>query len=119
MASRTLPFSSLADLPGIKSHFPDLGNGYAGSYGQHTTESASDTVETGLGRVLGIYVTLESDPVAGCSSVTAAIGDQVGTPASGSVVLKTWQPTASGDTAPTAATTFGKKINWLALGFSK
>lgn len=82
--------------------------------GQFTTVTASDTLVTGLTGVALVVATLDSDPVAGCQSVTASIGDQAGAPAAGSVLIKTWKATAAGDTALIPATTFGKKVNWIA-----
>ena len=85
--------------------------------GQATTVAASDTIVTGLRTLVGVVATLDSDPVAGAQFVTASIGDQAGTPAAGSFLLKTWKATAAGDTALIAATTFTKKVNWTAFGY--
>lgn len=84
--------------------------------GQKTTESASDTVVTGLASVSAAVAVLDSDPVLTCQYATASIGDQAGTPAAGSILIKTWMPTAANDATPTAATTFTKKVNWIAFG---
>ena len=84
--------------------------------GVHTTVAASDTVVTGLATVVAVVATLESDPVLDPLLVTASIGNQSGAPAAGSVLIKTWQPTAANDVTPIAATTFGKKVNWIAIG---
>lgn len=84
--------------------------------GQTTTASASDTVATGLNTVLAVVANLEDAPVLTCFMATANIGDQAGAPAAGSILIKTWKPTASGDATPIAATTFGKKVNWIAIG---
>ncbi len=84
--------------------------------GQSTTAAASDTVATGLKGLTGVVATLNDDPVAGCQFVTASIGDQAGSPAAGSFLLKTWKATAAGDTTLIAATTFSKKVNWIAYG---
>jgi len=48
--------------------------------------------------------------------VTAQIGDQAGTPAAGSIIIKSWQNTGGTDPTPAAASTFGKKVNWIAIG---
>ncbi len=90
--------------------------GYKVARGQHTTVDADDTVATGLATVVSAVAVLEDDPVAGVTSVTCVIGDQAGAPAAGSIQIKSWKPTAAGDTAPTAATTFSKKVNWIAVG---
>lgn len=84
--------------------------------GMHTTLDADDTVITDLALVVAAVATLASDPVAGAQWVTAAIGDQAGAPAAGSIQIKSWKATASGDTAPTAGTTFTKLVNWIAVG---
>ncbi len=85
-------------------------------WGQLTTSTASDTVVTGLSSVVGAMAGLESAPVIGCDRATAVIGDQAGTPARGSILVKTWMPTASGNATPIAATTFSKVVNWCAWG---
>lgn len=84
--------------------------------GQVVTASANEVVVTGLSRVLSVVATLEDAPVIGCDRAQAAIGDQNGAPAAGSIQVKTFKPTATGDATPVAATTFGKKVNWLAIG---
>jgi predicted RecA/RadA family phage recombinase len=66
---------------------------------------------------LGAVASLDDAPVIGCDRAQATIGDQAGAPASGSIMLKTFKPTASGDATPIAATTFGKKVNWVAVGY--
>lgn len=85
--------------------------------GQQTTVAASDTVVTGLTRVVFAMAQLEDAPVIGCDRAGAAIGNQAGTPAAGSILVKTFKPTASGDSTPIAATTFGKRVNWIAAGY--
>jgi hypothetical protein len=35
----------------------------------------------------------------------------------GSIQIKTFKPTATADTAPIAATTFTRKVNWIAVGY--
>lgn len=84
--------------------------------GQTTTATASDTVATGLSKVLSAVAGLEDAPVVGCDRATAVIGDQAGSPTAGSILVKTWMPTATGDATPIAATTVGKKVNWIAVG---
>ena len=84
--------------------------------GQLTTVTAADTVVTGLAQVISAVACLEDDPVAGCQFGVAVVGNQAGAPASGSIQIKTWKATAAGDTTLIAATTFGKKVNWIAIG---
>lgn len=84
--------------------------------GQHTTVAASDTVATGLTTVVAVVACLDSDPTDNPEWVSASIGDQAGAPTAGSVLIKTWQNTSGSDPTPVAATTFGKKVNWIAIG---
>lgn len=84
-------------------------------YGQHTTVAAADTIVTGLAAVQGIIAVLDDDPVDGVMDVSASIGDQAGAPAAGSALIKGWKST-DGDATLIAATTFGKKVNWVAWG---
>ncbi len=90
--------------------------GYKIARGQATTVTASDDVDTGLATVVAAVASLEDDPVIGCDRAQAVIGDQAGAPAAGHVYIKTFCPTAAGDATPKAATTFGKKVSWIAIG---
>jgi hypothetical protein len=91
---------------------PDtLANGLKVASGQHTTVAASDAVVTGLRRVHLVVAALDSDPVAGCQSASAVAGLTTGT-----ITIKTWKATATADTAVIAASTFSKKVNWVAIG---
>lgn len=89
--------------------------GFAVAHGQHTTVAAADTVVTGLASVIAVVATLDSDPGDDPEQVSATIGDQAGTPAAGSVIIKTWKNSGT-DPTPLAATTFSKKVNWVAFG---
>lgn len=80
--------------------------------GQHVTVTASDTIDTGLATVGSATVSFEDDPVAGAYLVTCQIGDQAGAPPAGSIIIKTWYVDGID---PTAAPTFGKKVNWIAV----
>jgi len=93
-----------------------IAGGYKIARGQGTTVTASDTIVTGLATVIAALAVLDDSPVIGCDRALASIGDQAGTPAAGSILLKTFKPTATGDATPIAATTFTKKVNWLAIG---
>lgn len=84
--------------------------------GQATTASASDTIVTGLTTVQGVIAGYDTDPADANCYVSASIGDQAGTPAAGSFLLKTWQNTTGTDPTPAAAAAFSKKVNWLAWG---
>ncbi len=85
-------------------------------YGQHTTIDADDDVVTGLSVVLAAVAVLESDPTLTCDRITAVIGNQSGTPAAGVIQIKSWMPTDSTLTTPVAASSFSKKVDWVAWG---
>ena len=95
----------------------DLSGQLRTARGQHTTVAASDTVVTGLTKVVSAVASLDSDPVDDPMLATASVGDQAGTPASGSILIKTWKNTGGTDPTPAAATTFAKKVNWMAIGY--
>jgi predicted RecA/RadA family phage recombinase len=82
--------------------------------GQFTTATASDTVVTGLSKVLSAVANLEDALTTDPETVQAVIGDQAGVPAAGSILIKSWK-TLGG--TPVAATTFAKKVNWIAFGY--
>jgi hypothetical protein len=84
---------------------------------QATTVSASDTIVTGLSKVLVAFANLDSAPVLTCDRATASIGDQAGTPVAGSVLLQTWMPTSNANPTPVPATAFGKKVNLVVWGY--
>lgn len=89
--------------------------GYKLARGQATTVAASDTIVSGLTTIVAVVAVLDDDPVDGCQFVSASIGNQAGSPAAGSFYLKTWKAT-DGDATLVAATTFTKKVNWVAIG---
>jgi hypothetical protein len=90
--------------------------GYKIARGQQLTVAASDTVVTGLATVVAVVASLDSDPADDPFMCTASIGDQAGTPAAGSIFIKTWKNTGGTDPTPLAASTFSKKVNWIAIG---
>jgi predicted RecA/RadA family phage recombinase len=85
--------------------------------GQATTVTASDTVVTGLSQLVAVVATLDSDPGDDPMLVSASIGDQAGSPDAGSFLLKTWKNTSGTDPTPAAASTFSKRVNWIAYGY--
>lgn len=89
------------------------GENVAIARGQHTTVAASDTVDTGLESVDGAVVSLESDPGLDPLFVTVVPST------SGNILIKTWKATGAGDVTPIAATTFSKKVQWVAWGKPK
>lgn len=92
------------------------GGGLRTVAGQLTTVTATDTVVTGLAKVISVVACLDDNPGDNPEWVSATIGDQAGAPAAGSVIIKTWQNTSGSDPTPVAATTFSKKVNWIAVG---
>lgn len=95
-----------------------VATGYRLARGIHTQTTATDTVVTGLTTVVAVVASFETSPTVKQWLCSATIGDQAGTPAAGSVILKTWKPTAVNDATPTAATDFTgtPKVSWVAVG---
>jgi predicted RecA/RadA family phage recombinase len=106
-----------ADTTGKVLLTPPGSGGLTVVAGQLTTVSATDIVVTGLSQVLAVVAGYETDPADPNSYVSAQIGDQAGSPAAGSIVVKTWKTTGS-DPTPVAADAFGKKVNWIAVGIA-
>jgi hypothetical protein len=100
----------------LNSPVAGVAAGYKVARGQLTTVTAADTVVTGLATVVAVVACLDDNPGDNPMLVSATIGDQAGTPAAGSVIIKSWQNTTGTDPTPLAATTFGKKVNWIAVG---
>lgn len=86
------------------------------AYGQHTTAAAADTIITGLATVVAVIASYDADPGDANLYVNATIGDQAGSPAAGSIIIKTWKTADGADPTPAAATAFTKKVNWIAFG---
>jgi len=110
MASTTEQLSANTSVPAI------VGHGKTIKHGQSTTVTASDTIVTGLRTVESVVCSFDDNPGDDPMLVSASIGDQAGTPAAGSFLLKTWKNTGGTDPTPLAATTFSKKVNWIAIG---
>jgi len=84
------------------------------AYGQVTPAAASATVVTGLSVVLAAVSCLDGDPDTDATDPAAtscSIGDQAGTPAAGSILVKSWQDDFSAASANWVA------INWIAIGY--
>lgn len=74
------------------------------------------TVVTGLATVVAVIATAADDPDGtALAEVSATIGDQAGTPAAGSIILKCWKITAADNGALIAADA-EKDVNWIAVG---
>lgn len=87
------------------------------AHGMHTTVAASDTLVTGLNLVVCCIVSPNDDPIDAADEVTADIGNQTGTPAAGSVLIKSWMTTGDADSTKKVATTFSKDVAWVAFGY--
>ncbi|MBN2492878.1 MAG: hypothetical protein JXQ29_18660 [Planctomycetes bacterium] len=85
---------------------------------RHTTVTAADTIIcTGLGKVICVFASYDTDPADANLYVSATIGDQAGTPAAGSVIVKTWKTADGADPTPAAATAFSKIVTVIAFGY--
>lgn len=91
---------------------PDAQQAYKVAFGQQTTVAAADSVVTGLSTIVCVVASLDSDLVddpSWCTAVKPSSG--------GTITIKTWKNTSGTDPTPAAATTFGKKVNWIAVGY--
>jgi hypothetical protein len=80
------------------------------------TITGSGTVVTGLATAVAVVAMMQADAsLTNGISVTGTIGDQAGAPAAGSVILKVWKPTGSGDVTPIASAA-AVAVNWIAIG---
>ncbi len=97
-----------------------LVEGVAGGYkiarGIATIGSASDTIVTGLATVVAATVSLVGDPSMTHMYSSVTPGDQAGSPAAGSIIIKSWKPTAAIDATPVAATSTFANVAWVAVG---
>lgn len=106
----------------VNAGFQALANAVVGlgqykvARGVHTPTTASDTVVTGLATVVAVVATAEGPPTLTHMFTTADIGDQAGTPAAGSILIKTHKPTGAADVTPIDATTPWQSVNWIAIG---
>jgi hypothetical protein len=100
------------------SNVAGVAAGYKVARGVHQQAAASDTVVTGLTTVVAVIASWRDTPTLKQMFVTATIGDQAGAPAAGSVLIKTFKPTANNDVTPTAATDFtdNLSVDWIAIG---
>jgi hypothetical protein len=94
--------ATIAGLPGAVAAGYKVARGVAAITG-------SGAVVTGLATIVAVV-----DGVA-LAAVSATIGDQAGSPAAGSITLKAWKVTATGDATLIAATA-AASINWIAVG---
>lgn len=90
--------------------------GYKIQRGTITPTTASDTVVTGLATVVAAVASLKGAPTLTHNIVAADIGNQAGAPAAGSILIKSYKPTAAADCTPIAATTPWSAVDWIAIG---
>ena len=90
--------------------------GYKIARGTVTPTTASHTVVTGLATVVAVVASLKGAPTLTHMFNAADIGDQAGTPAAGSVLIKSYKPTGAADVTPLAATTPWSAVDWVAIG---
>jgi len=93
-----------------------VASGYKIARGVATIGSASDTIVTGLATVVDAVVSLVGDPSMTHMSSTCTVGNQTGQPAAGSIVIKSWKPTAVGDVTPISGTSPYANVAWIAVG---
>lgn len=103
---------------GVTAGVSGVAADYKIARGVHTQVAASDTVVTGLATVVAVVASFHSAPTVKQLFCAADIGDQAGTPAAGSILIKTFKPTAVDNATPTAATDFSEnlKLDWIAVG---
>lgn len=90
--------------------------GYKVARGTLTPITESDTVVTGLTTVVAAIASLKGAPTLTCMFVAADIGNQAGSPAAGSIYIKSYKPTAANDVTPIASTTPWSAMDWIAIG---
>lgn len=88
-----------------------IDKGYKVAFGEHATVAASDTVASGLSTVLYCVGSVETD------LSDDLIGATVTNSTSGNLTIKSWKNTSGSDPTPAAATSFGAKVHWLAVGY--
>ena len=121
--SVTATAAELNILDGVTKTFGQINGlveGVAGGYklarGVTAIGAASEDIVTGLTTVVGAVVSLVGDPSMTHMYSSVTVGDQAGAPAAGSIRVKSWKPTASGDVTPTAATSTFANVAWIAIG---
>jgi len=90
--------------------------GYKIARGTAAVDAASKDIVTGLATVVGVVASMVGDPSLTHMYSSATVGDQAGAPAAGSIRIKSWKPTATGDVTPTAASSPFGNVAWIAIG---
>jgi len=93
-----------------------VGASYKVARGVSTIDAASKDVATGLTTVVAVVVSMVGDPSLTHMHSSGTVGDQAGAPAAGSIRIKSWKPTATGDVTPIAATSPFGNVAWIAIG---
>ncbi len=115
-AGGELQFAGVNQAAGLGAVVAGLAAGYKVARGVAAVTNAASgvvTVVTGLATVVAAVVSLADDPTTTCEMVTGTVGDQAGTPAAGSIIIKGWK-TLGG--TPVAMTTTTVNANWIAIG---
>ena len=100
----------------VASPAAGVASGYKVARGTVTPASASHTVVTGLTTVVAAVASLKGAPTLTHMFTAADIGDQAGTPAAGSILVKSYKPTGVADCTPVAATTPWSAVDWICIG---
>ena len=100
------------DALALRSRVLGAGNNYKIARGVHVQVAQSDTIVSGLTTVVAVVISFRDAPTAKQQYAHASIGDQAGTPAAGSFLLKTLKSTLA------VADDFTDNIafNWIAVG---
>lgn len=77
--------------------------------------TGSGDVVTGLATVIGAVVSIQDNITTAADRPQVTVGDQAGTPAAGSITIKVWKPTSSGNNTPIAAAG-AVSVAWVAYG---
>lgn len=118
LAGSALKFGGVDQRAALATAPAAVAAGYKIARGVHRQVAAADTVVTGLATVVAVIVSFDDAPTVKQLFCSGTIGDQAGTPAAGSVLIKTWKPTAVDNVTPTAATDFTDNVDiaWIAIG---
>lgn len=95
-----------------------VGAAYKIARGVHQQAAASDTIVTGLTTVVACGASWRDTPTLKQLFLTTSIGDQSAAPVAGSILVKSFKPTAANDVTPIAASDFTDNLssNWWAIG---
>lgn len=90
---------------------PDsLSNNFKVAFGVHTTVTAADEIATGLNTIIAACATAKDNPSDDFTLLSCTFSG-------GTLTVKSWKNTSGSDPTPAAATTLGKAVNWIAVGY--